>query len=91
MHEVFFMLHQFQYPVWQEPFLAAMREMDSNKAKVKIATAEIAIHSRMIRSRAEPAEREAILNALNALKFIKRLESRTRRAKCSKSQSAVIS
>ena len=84
------MLHQFQYPVWQVPFLAAMREMDSIKAKVKIAAAEIAIHSRMIRSRAEPAERDAILNALNALKFIKRLESRTLRAKYS-SQSEVIS
>jgi hypothetical protein len=66
------MLNRLQYSVWQEPYLAAMLEMDAIKAKVKIALAEGAIHFRMIGSRAEPAERQAILNALNALKFIKR-------------------
>jgi tellurite resistance protein len=66
------MLNQFRYPVWQEPYLAAMIEMDSTKTKAKIAFAEDAIRVCMIDGEAEPAEREAIVDALNALKFIKR-------------------
>jgi hypothetical protein len=29
------MLNQLRYPVWQEPYLAAMVEMDSAKMKAK--------------------------------------------------------
>jgi hypothetical protein len=66
------MLNQFRYPVWQEPYLAAIIEMDSAKMKAKIAFAEDAIRVYMIDGEAEPAERQAILGALNALKFIRR-------------------
>jgi len=61
-----------KYPEWRGPYLAAMLEVDSIKMKAKIGMAEDAIHFRMIGSRAEPAKRQAILVALNALKFIKR-------------------
>jgi hypothetical protein len=59
-----------QYPVWQLPYLSAMMEMDLAKMKVKIANAENTIHSRMSDSKASPEERQAILEALNALKFL---------------------
>jgi hypothetical protein len=61
---------QLRYPVWQESYLAAMLEMNSAAQRAKIAAAQHAIHNRLIHSKAEPEERQAILDALNALKFL---------------------
>jgi len=63
---------QLRYPAWQEPYIAAMLEMNSASVHTKIAIAQRAIHSRMVSSKAEPEERQAILDALNALKFLNR-------------------
>lgn len=60
------------YPTWQGHYLAAVLEMNSRMMKVKIADAEDAIRSRMLGSKAGPEERQAILDALNALKFLNR-------------------
>jgi hypothetical protein len=61
-----------QYPMWQKSYLSAMMEMDSVKIRAKIATAEDAIHCRMSDSKASPEERQAVHDALNALKFLNR-------------------
>jgi hypothetical protein len=60
------------YPNWQELYVAAMLEMNSRKMKAKIADAEDAIRSRMLGSKVAPEERQAIVDALNALKFLNR-------------------
>jgi hypothetical protein len=67
-----FMSPQLRYPVWQEYYVAAMLETNSAAQHSKIATAEHAIHRRMAGSKAEPEERQAIQDALNALKFLNR-------------------
>jgi hypothetical protein len=67
-----FMAPQLRYPVWQESYIAAMLEMNSAAQRAKIAAAQAAIQKRMVGSRAEPEERQAILDALNALKFMNR-------------------
>jgi hypothetical protein len=59
-----------RYPVWQNPYFAAILEMDAEKMKVRITDAENAIHRRMIKSSADPEERQAALDALNALSFL---------------------
>jgi hypothetical protein len=61
-----------RYPGWQGPYLAAILEMNSAEKHAKIATAEDAIRSRMMSSKTEPEERQAIQDALNALKFLNR-------------------
>jgi hypothetical protein len=61
-----------QYPMWQKSYLSAMMEMDSRKIKTKIAAAEDVIHRRMSDSKASSEERQAIHDALNALKFLNR-------------------
>jgi hypothetical protein len=61
-----------RYPVWQAPYVGAMLETNSATAKVKISTAEGAIDRRMVSSKAEPEERQAVLVALNALQFLNR-------------------
>jgi hypothetical protein len=60
------------YPLWQNAYLAAMLERDSAKMKAKIDDAEDGIHRRMVNSKAEPEERQAVLDALNALSFLRR-------------------
>jgi hypothetical protein len=64
-----------RYPVWRGPCLAGLLEMNSRKMKTKIADAESVIRSRMVGSDAEPDERQAIEDALNALKFLDRLDN----------------
>jgi len=61
-----------RYPVWQKHSLAAMLEMDSGTMKIKIANAETVIRNRMVDSKAGPEERQAISDALNALRFLNR-------------------
>ena len=63
---------QLRYPVWQESYIAAMLEVNSAAQHAKIAAAQAAIHNRMVASRTEPEEHQAILDALNALKFLNR-------------------
>jgi hypothetical protein len=58
--------------MWQNPYLAAMLEMDSVKMKAKITDAETAIRRRMINGSAEPEECQAALDALSALRFLNR-------------------
>jgi hypothetical protein len=62
-----------RYPVWQESYIAAMLETKSATVKVKIAVAKSVIGHRMVSSKAEPEERQAILDALNALQFLNRI------------------
>jgi len=71
-----FMAVPLKYPVWQNPYLAAMLGIDSVKTKTRIAAAETAIHRRMVQSGAAPEERQAVLAALNALGFLKRCAKR---------------
>jgi len=59
-----------RYPGWQGPYLAAVLEMNATAKHAKIATAEDAIRARMMSCKTEPAERQAIQDALNALKFL---------------------
>jgi hypothetical protein len=59
-------------PVWQTSYVAAMLEMNGGRVRAKIAAAEGAIYRRMVSSRVEPQERQAILLAMNALKFLNR-------------------
>ncbi|MGA2420540.1 MAG: hypothetical protein ABSG69_10680 [Candidatus Acidiferrum sp.] len=61
-----------RYPVWQGHYLAAMLEMNSRMMKARIVDAQDAIRSRMIGSEAEPEERQAISDALQALRFLSR-------------------
>jgi hypothetical protein len=61
-----------RYPVWQGHYLAAMLEMKSGTMQTKIADAEAAIRSRMLSNETGPEERQAIQDALNALKFLNR-------------------
>ena len=65
-------LSHLEYPVWQESYIEAMLELNPAAQPAKIATAEHAIHNRMVGSKAEPEERQAVLDALSALKFLKR-------------------
>jgi hypothetical protein len=67
------MSHQLRYPIWQGHYLAAMLEMNSTAQHSKILAVQTAIQSRMVSSKAEPEERQVILDALNALKFLNRL------------------
>ena len=66
------MQHPPRYPIWQGHYLAALLEMNSGTRKVKVARAEDAIRSHMIVSNAGPEERQAIQDALNALRFLNR-------------------
>jgi len=66
------MQHPLRYPIWQGHYLAALLEMNPGTRKVKIASAEDAIRSHMVMSKAEPEEHQAIQDALNALKFLNR-------------------
>jgi hypothetical protein len=61
-----------QYPAWQTPYLAAMLEMNSANIKAKIVDAKTAIQLRIVSHSAAPEERQAILDALSALKFLNR-------------------
>ncbi len=63
---------QLLYPVWQESYLAAMLEMNTTAQHAKITAAKDAIRGRMVTSNAGPEERQAIHDALNALKFLNR-------------------
>ena len=66
------MLSSLRYPVWQGHYLAAMIEMNSTKMRSKIVAAQDAIRYRLLGDKAEPEERQAIQDALNALKFLNR-------------------
>jgi hypothetical protein len=66
------MAYPLRYPMWQEPYIAAMLEMNLAAKYAKIAAAQAAIQNRMVTSRAEPEERQAIQDALNAFKFLNR-------------------
>jgi len=61
-----------RYPAWQGPYVAAVLEMNATAKHAKIATAEDAIRARMTSSKTEPEERQAIQDALHALKFLNR-------------------
>jgi hypothetical protein len=61
-----------RYPAWQESYLTAMLEMNSAAIKGKIISAEEALHLRLASKKTEPEERQAILDALGALKFLNR-------------------
>jgi hypothetical protein len=61
-----------EYPIWQESYLSAMMEIDSAKLKVKIAAAERNIRTRTIEMPESSAEREAIFDAVNALRYLAR-------------------
>ena len=63
---------QLQYPIWQESYLSAMMEIDSAKLKVKIAAAESNIRIRTIEMPEISEERQAIVEAMNALRFLTR-------------------
>jgi hypothetical protein len=61
-----------EYPSWQESYLSAMMEIDSAKLKVKIAAAERNIRTRTIEMPESSEEREAIFDAVNALRYLAR-------------------
>jgi hypothetical protein len=66
------MSNPLRYPAWQESYIAAMLEMNSAAKRAKIVAAQDAIRSRMVGATTEPEERQAIADALNALKFLNR-------------------
>ena len=64
-----------KYPEWQEPLQQALLELDTDKLKARIASAEIAIFSRLqalTRGPYHPAERQALEDALATLRVLKR-------------------
>ena len=67
-----------RYPAWQKEYQAALVERDTKKLLERVHTAETAIFNRLqelIQSSDNPefeAERQAIQDALNALRFLKR-------------------
>ena len=61
-----------RYPVWQGQYRAAMLETNKTLKHTKVRAVQKAIHERMVGSKAEPEERQAIEDALNALKFLNR-------------------
>jgi len=63
---------ELRYPIWQGRYLAALLEMNSRRMNARIAAAEDAIRGRLLSSKAEPEERQAILDALHALRFLNR-------------------
>lgn len=63
---------QLQYPTWQESYLSAMMEIDSEKLKLKIAAAENNIRLRTTEMPESSEERQAIFDAVNALRFLSR-------------------
>jgi hypothetical protein len=58
-----------KYPDWQGIYLAAMMECDPRRLKAKITAAQDAIHARLLKEKTKQEERQAISDALNALKF----------------------
>jgi hypothetical protein len=66
------MRERLQYPTWQESYLSAMMEIDSAKLKVKIAAAECNIRTRTIEMPESSEERQAISDAVNALRYLTR-------------------
>jgi hypothetical protein len=60
------------YPIWQKSYLSAMMEIDSAKLKTKIAAAENNMRMRTIEMPESSEERQAIFNAMNALRFLTR-------------------
>jgi hypothetical protein len=63
---------QLRYPIWQESYLSAMIETDSAKLKARIAAAENNIRMRTIEMPESSEERQAIFDAVNALRFLTR-------------------
>ena len=61
-----------RYPVWQGQYRAAMLETNKTLKHTKVRATQKAIHERMVGSKAEPEERQAIEDALNSLKFLDR-------------------
>jgi hypothetical protein len=61
-----------RHPGWQQAYVKAMLEMTPASVPARVAIAEHAIHTRMVSGKASPEERQAILTALNALKFLNR-------------------
>lgn len=63
------------YPEWQEPLQQALLELDKDRLKARIATAEIAVFSRLqalTQGPYHPAERQALEDALATLRVLKR-------------------
>jgi hypothetical protein len=64
-----------KYPEWQEPLREALLELDKNKLKQRVAAAETAIFNKLqaiSRSTDDQAERQAIDDALQTLRVLKR-------------------
>ena len=64
-----------RYPNWQKPVQEALVELDKNKLKERIASAERAISQRLEaieRSPTDRAEREAMQQALASLRVVKK-------------------
>ena len=68
-------MSELRYPDWQTPYRAAILEVDEQKLEAKIHLAEWKIFQRLQTISADSdhhAERSAIADALNALRFLKR-------------------
>jgi hypothetical protein len=65
------------YPQWQNEYAAALVELDREKVPERVAAAETAIFSRLqqlSQNSDHHTERQAIKDALQSLKFLKRSE-----------------
>jgi hypothetical protein len=64
-----------KYPEWQEPLRQALLELDKDRLKARIATAEMAVFNRLqtlTQGTYHPAERQALEDALATLRVLKR-------------------
>ena len=64
-----------RYPEWQAEYQAAISELELNRLSDRVAEAEVAIFNRLqvlAGKRSAVAERQAIKNAVAALRVIKR-------------------
>ena len=67
--------HSLRYPEWSHKYREALLETDREKLSERVAEAEAAIFERLqqlSQSQDGQAERKAIQDAINALRFIKR-------------------
>ena len=69
------MEEELKYPKWQEPLKAAILEIDKEKLKLRVEAAEAAIFQRqqeLAQNHHDLVEQQAIQDALNTLRIIKR-------------------
>lgn len=72
--ETEFSSENLQYPKWQKPLQEAFLELNKDRLKQRIITAEFAVHSRLRNLANEPGnnpERQALVDALSSLRVLK--------------------